>query len=346
MIELIGVGDDDRLSAVDLIVEAGAPVVLFGPPGAGKTRLLRLIAGLDRPHRGQVKIGDGAPTVAMVQAPAVNYPTLSVHENIAAPLRREGLAIAEIERRVRAMARLMGLGRVPDSRPAQLSADQRQCLAIARALVKEPDILLLDDPLAGLGYGLRNSLRDTILAVLAERGGVTIYATNDPREAMTVEGLTAVLDHGRIVQSGRFRDIHRAPATLGVGEITGQPPINVFNGRLENSTLILEAAAPAAIPEHFSELAGGAYRFALRADHIALSGRTSGDIVLPATVEWAENNGIDTTVHARHGGAAMTAMLSGGQAVEFGASVNLVIDPARLLAYDMDGVMVAAPDEF
>jgi len=345
MIDLIGVGNGETLSSIDLTIEDGVPTVLLGPTGAGKTALLRIMAGLDPLHQGQVNLGGGAPTIALVQAEACNYPTLSVLENIAAPLEQLRLDTAEIERKVRAMARRMGLGPHLDSHPDQLNPEQQQRLAMARALVKEPDILLLDDPLASLNLDQHNQLRGDLVTILAERRGVTVYATSNPREAMMLAARTAVLDGGHIVQTAKFKTIHRAPATLSVGEFIGNPPINVFPGRIDMANVRFEFGVHFALPEHFSDLANGPYRFAVRANHLTLAGRLSGDATLPATIELAEDNGIDTTLHLRHGDTALVALLRNLGTVDNGAAVDVYMDPMRLLAFHMDGTLVAAPED-
>ncbi|MFP6743004.1 MAG: ABC transporter ATP-binding protein [Alphaproteobacteria bacterium] len=342
MIDLIGVGNGDTLSSIDLSIEDGVPTVLLGPTGAGKTALLRI---LDPPHHGQVNRGDVAPIIAFVQAEAFNYPNLSVLENIAAPLEQLRLDTAEIERKVRAMARRMALGQHLDSHPGQLNLEQQQRLAMARARVKDPDILLLDDILASLNPDQRNRLRKELVTIFAERRGATVYATSNPREAMVLAARTAVLDNGGIVQTAKFKAIHHAPATLNVGEFIGNPPKNVFHGRIDGSDVRFESGVHFALPEHFSDLTNGPYCFAVRANHLTLSGRLSGDVRLPATIEIAEDNGVDTTLHLRHGDTPLVALLRGIGTVESGAVVEVYLDPSRLIAFHADGALVAAPED-
>jgi glycerol transport system ATP-binding protein len=346
MIDLIGVGNGDTLSSIDLTIEDGVPTVLLGPTGTGKTALLRIMAGLDPLHQGQVNRGDGAPTIALIQAEACNYPKLSVLDNIAAPLKQLRLDTAEIERKVRAMTRRMGLGPHLDSHPGQLSPEQQQRLAMARALVKDPDILLLDDILASLNPDQRNRQRDELFTILAERQGVTVYATSNPREAMMLAAHTAVLGNGHIVQTAKFRTIHRAPATLSVAEFIGNPPMNVFHGQIDGGGVRFESGVHFALPEHFPDLTTGPYRFAVRANHLTLSGRLSGDVTLPAIVDLAEDNGIDTTLHMRHGDTPIIALLQGIGIVENGAAVDVYMDPSRLLAFHTDGALTAAPEDY
>jgi ABC-type sugar transport system ATPase subunit len=344
MIDLIDVGNGDTLSSIDLTIKDGVPTVLFGPTGAGKTALLRIMAGLDPLRQGQMNRGDGAPTIALIQADACNYPNLSVLENIAAPLERLALDTAESERKVRVMARRMGLGTHLDSHPDQLDPEQQRRLAMARALVKEPDILLLDDILAPLNTGQRNRLRGELITILAERQGATVYATSDPREAMVLAAHTAVLDNGRIVQTAKFKTIHHAPATLSVGEFVGNPPMNVFHGRIDEGDVRFESGVHFALPEYFSALTNGPYSFAVHANHLSLSGRLSGDVTLPATVDLAEDNGADTILHVRHGDTALVALLRGIDTVASGAAVDVYMDPSRLLAFHPDGALAAAPE--
>jgi len=193
----------------------GAPVL----DGVSVQLEMRVMAGLDRPGRGRVLV-DGADvtgvpvrrrSVAMVYQQFVNYPTLSVYENIASPLRVAGLPRAEIEARVRDAARLLRLDPLLRRTPAQLSGGQQQRTAIARALVKRADLVLLDEPLANLDYKLREELREELPALFAQTGAILVYATTEPMEALLLGGRTTTLWEGRVTASGPAAAIYRAP---------------------------------------------------------------------------------------------------------------------------------------
>ena len=194
----------------DLVLERGTMNVLLGPTLSGKTSLMRLMAGLDRPTRGRI-LWEGRDVtgmrvqdrkVAMVYQQFVNYPAMTVFENIASPLRLMGVDRAEIDRRVRETAAMMRLTPMLDRKPLDLSGGQQQRCALARALVKNAGLVLLDEPLANLDYKLREELRVEIPRIFAESGAIFVYATTEPEEALLLGGNTATLWQGRITQFG------------------------------------------------------------------------------------------------------------------------------------------------
>ena len=194
------------ISDVSLTVERGTMNILLGPTLAGKTTLMRLMAGLDGPTSGRILVDGkdvtGSPvrerSVAMVYQQFMNYPSLSVFENIASPLRVAKLKNDEIQERVQAVARLLGLQSLLDRLPHQLSGGQQQRTAIARAIVKRADLVLLDEPLANLDYKLREELREELPAILQKSDAIVVYATAEPLEALLLGGVTAALSKGRI----------------------------------------------------------------------------------------------------------------------------------------------------
>src|SRR6476619_3883634 len=207
---------------VSLTLERGTLSVLLGPTLSGKTSIMRLLAGLDRPTSGRVLV-DGKDvtgvdvrkrSVAMVYQQFINYPSLTVYENIASPLRVQGKPRAEIERRVQEAARLLKLEPYLNRTPLQLSGGQQQRTAIARALVKGADLVLLDEPLANLDYKLREELREELPRIFAATGAIFVYATTEPAEALMLGGRTATLHQGRVTQVGPTPDVYRRPDDL------------------------------------------------------------------------------------------------------------------------------------
>ncbi|MDG2571305.1 ABC transporter ATP-binding protein, partial [Vibrio parahaemolyticus] len=204
------VGAATHIDDVNLTLERGSLNVLLGATLAGKTSLMRLMAGLDVPASGRVLVDGqdvtGWPvqrrSVAMVYQQFINYPSLDVFENIASPLRVAKLPRAEIDKRVREAAKLLKLEPYLDRKPLNLSGGQQQRTAIARALVKRADLVLLDEPLANLDYKLREELREELPRVFAASGAVFVYATTEPSEALLLGGNTATLFEGRVTQFG------------------------------------------------------------------------------------------------------------------------------------------------
>jgi glycerol transport system ATP-binding protein len=213
----LSVGEETVIDDVSLTLDQGSMNVLLGPTLSGKTTLMRLMAGLDRPTTGRL-IANGADvtnvpvrrrSVAMVYQQFVNYPSLTVYENIASPLRVAGVGRAEIDERVNDAARLLRLDNFLQRLPAQLSGGQQQRTAIARALVKRAELVLLDEPLANLDYKLREELREELPRIFAQTGAILVYATTEPMEALLPGGVTIALHEGRVSQVGptaRFID--------------------------------------------------------------------------------------------------------------------------------------------
>src|SRR5215211_6580947 len=247
------------VDGIDLASNDGEFLVLLGPSGCGKTTLLRMIGGLETPTAGDVLIGGRVVTglpprarkIAMVFQSYALYPHLSVYNNIAFPLKAQGVAKDEQKRKVHWAASLLGIEMLLHRKPRQLSGGQRQRVALARALVRDPTVFLLDEPLSNLDAQRRASARDELQQFQRRVGTTTIYVTHDQVEAMGMGDRIAVMDRGRIRQLGTPQEIYDDPADTFVATFLGSPPMNLVgrNGRLVGFR-----------PEHFfpRSLAGGA----------------------------------------------------------------------------------------
>jgi len=223
------------IDGVDLATEEGEYLVLLGPSGCGKTTLLRTIAGLEQPTRGEVLIGghvvNGLPPrarkIAMVFQSYALYPHKSVLANIVFPLRAERLDKPERERKARWAAELLGIDHLLDRRPRQLSGGERQRVALARAMVRDPRVFLLDEPLSNLDAKLRASARDELKRFQRRVGTTTIYVTHDQAEAMGLGDRIAVLRDGKVRQLGPPVEVYDHPADTFVATFIGSPPMNL-----------------------------------------------------------------------------------------------------------------------
>jgi glycerol transport system ATP-binding protein len=343
------------ISEVSLTIERGTMNVLLGPTLGGKTTLMRLMAGLDKPTSGRIFVDGkdvtGVPvrerSVAMVYQEFVNYPSFTVYENIAAPLRRakRQLSAPQIDAKVRAIAQMMHIDHLLHRLPSELSGGQQQRVALARALVKEAPLLLLDEPLHNLDYKLREELRSEIREIF--HGGTTtvVYATTEPQEALLFGGNTIVLDAGRVLQSGPALEIYHRPATIRASEVFSDPPINLIRAVIGPQGCRLSPSVAFPLPQHMRALPQGDYRVGVRADHIGLAGHAERGCLIPAKVELAEINGSETYVHGGHGDFKMIALLQGVHEFGLGDEINLYLDPRRLFVFDSAGNLVAAPAE-
>ena len=344
-------GPDTLIHDVSLTLGRGALHVLLGPTLAGKTTLMRLMAGLDKPTSGRLLLDGrdvtGVPvrrrSVAMVYQQFVNYPTLTVYENIASPLRVAGVARAEIERRVRHAAELLRLEPMLGRLPAQLSGGQQQRTAIARALVKRAELVLLDEPLGNLDYKLREELREELPRLFAETGAILVYATTEPAEALLLGGETAALSEGRVVQAGPTAALYRAPQTLDAARVFSDPPLNelAFEKR---DTVLLTGHGERAAPASLLGLPDGRYRMGFRADAVAVGGtKPPGGLGFEGTVSVTEINGSESFVHVAVGGDAWVCLIPGVHDLLPGGRVALHIDVRRAFVFDAAGALASRP---
>lgn len=231
-------GDVKAVDGVDLSTKEGEFLVLLGPSGCGKTTLLRMIAGLEHPTSGQILIGglvvnDLPPRtrkIAMVFQSYALYPHMNVFKNIAFPLKAQGVAAAEIPKKVQWAASLFGIERLLDRKPRQLSGGERQRVALARAVVREPAVFLLDEPLSNLDAKLRASAREELQQFQRRIATTTIYVTHDQIEAMGLGERIAVMQGGKVRQIGTPGEVYDDPADTFVAGFIGSPPMNIVDG--------------------------------------------------------------------------------------------------------------------
>lgn len=346
------VNGQTHLHGIDLDLTPGSFSVLLGPTQAGKTSLLRLMAGLDHPTTGRILedggdvslVGVRKRNVAMVYQEFVNYPSFTVYENIAAPLRRaKRLSAKEADAKIMATAEMMHIERLLDRLPAELSGGQQQRVALARALVKDAPLLLLDEPLVNLDYKLREELRSEMRQIFSRGMTTVVYATTEPTEALLFGGKAGVLDAGRLLQYGPALEVYHRPATVRVSEIFSDPPINLVQATISPQGCRISASVAFPLADHMRSLPPGDYRVGVRANQIDVVNHSRSVVVIEAGVELAEINGSETYVHARHGDFTMIALLEGVHEYALGEAVSLYLDPNRLFVFDGAGKLAAGP---
>jgi glycerol transport system ATP-binding protein len=336
---------------VSLTLESGTLSVLLGPTLSGKTSIMRLLAGLDRPTSGRVLV-DGKDvtgfdvrrrSVAMVYQQFINYPSLSVYENIASPLRVQGKPREEIERRVAEAARLLRLEPYLQRTPLQLSGGQQQRTAIARALVKGADLVLLDEPLANLDYKLREELRTELPRIFEASGAIFVYATTEPSEALLLGGRTICMWEGEALQAGDTAKVYRRPDTLRVAQVFSDPPLNIVAIEKRNGSVQYAGGVQAPATGLYAGLSDGDYRVGFRAHQLELANGIAGRHAFAATVTVTEITGSESFVHLARDASNWVAVLHGVHEFEPGHVLDAVLDPENIFVFDAAGRLVAAP---
>jgi glycerol transport system ATP-binding protein len=341
------VGAATYLYPMDLRLEPGTLTVLLGATRAGKTSLMRIMAGLDVPTQGRIRMDGkdvtGVPVrernVAMVYQQFINYPSMTVFDNIASPLKLRGRR--DVDARVADLARKLHIEPFLQRLPAELSGGQQQRVALARALAKEAPLILLDEPLVNLDYKLREELREELAQIFATGNSAVVYATTEPKEALLLGGHSAVLDAGELLQYGPTAEVFHRPQSIRVARAFSDPPMNLIKAQAANGGvrfrdgLELRLKIPAA--------AAAGVTVGVRANSLRDTARP-GDIALSGSVQLAEISGSDTFLHAETSVAPVVAQLTGVHRFELGTPVTLYLQPSQVYLFGASGDLVLAPD--
>jgi ABC-type sugar transport system ATPase subunit len=347
-----------------LEIADGELMVVVGPSGCGKSTLLRLVAGLETPSRGTLRIGDRVANdlrpqernVAMVFQDYALYPYLTARGNLEFPLRMRKLPRDEQRQRVERVAALLDIGALLDRLPKQLSGGQRQRVAMGRALVREPTVFLLDEPLSNLDAKLRSQVRAEIKDLQRRTGTTMIYVTHDQVEAMTLGDRVAVLHEGRVQQVATPRDLYEQPANTFVAAFIGNPPMNLLPARI-----VIDAGGHTTIEIHGQRLrlddvaaswrahAGQAVSLGIRPEALRITKTAAaGALEISASVTRTESLGHETLVYGTisDSGAepvGMIARVPGMPDLSDGERVILELNPADLRLFAADGERIPGP---
>ena len=359
------------IHGVDTSVADGAFIVIVGPSGCGKSTLLRMVAGLETVTEGEIRIGGrrvnalepADRNIAMVFQNYALYPHMSVFDNMAYGLRNRRTARDEIQRRVADASRILQLDGLLDRRPSQLSGGQRQRVAMGRAIVREPEVFLFDEPLSNLDAKLRVQMRLEIKRLQRDLGTTSLYVTHDQVEAMTLADRLIVMNAGVAEQIGSPLDVYEAPATVFVAGFIGSPAMNFLAGTpaadgpgvvLDGSAQVLPFPLPASAPR-------GKVTVGMRPEHLEPVSRDAATLEL--AVDVVEALGADSLVHGqlagsgrdRHhgrdgphggagspvhgqpaggGGSVVTARVDGALRVAAGETLPLALAPERVHFFD------------
>ncbi|WP_102108319.1 ABC transporter ATP-binding protein [Oceaniglobus roseus] len=342
------VGASVHIHPTDLTLQKGTMNVLLGPTLSGKTSLMRLMAGLDQPATGRIlwqgedvtgqRVQDRK--VAMVYQQFINYPSMTVYDNIASPLRLMGVDKAEIDRRVRATADLMKLGPMLQRKPLELSGGQQQRCALARALVKDAGLVLLDEPLANLDYKLREELRVEIPRIFEESGAIFVYATTEPEEALLLGGNTATLWEGRVTQFGPTPKVYRQPVDATTARVFSDPPMNFVAVTKSGETLRFGEGQTGAVPPSMRDIADGRYIAGFRPSHLEIQSHDADAIAFDATLSVTELTGAETFLHLAFQNETWVGLVHGIHKLTPGQGIRVYLAPRHVYLFDSDGRLV------
>ncbi len=352
-LSLIGVsktfpGGVVALARTDLHVEAGRLLVLLGPSGCGKTTLLRIIAGLEEPTEGRVIIGGLDVThahpknrdVAMVFQSYALYPHMTVYDNLAFGLRMRKTTRNVLDEKVKRAADTLDIGHLLQRKPAALSGGQRQRVALGRAMVREPKIFLLDEPLSNLDAVLRTQMRTELVRMQRKLGRTMVYVTHDQTEAMTMGDQVAVMSEGRILQIGAPAEVYSKPSGTFVAGFVGSPPMNLWDAAVTAEAAIeLSAGGPLLKPAPELEAslrarAGGTVRAGARPEGLLPHRKRPEAPSLQAVVEMTESTGSETYLRVSTAVGEMVVRSAGTPAPEPGDRIFVEVPPESLHIFD------------
>ncbi|TWD54870.1 ABC transporter ATP-binding protein [Arthrobacter sp. FX8] len=332
---------------VSLEVAEGEFMVLLGPSGCGKTTLLRMVAGLDFPDQGSISIGGRDVTylppqdrnLSMVFQSYAVFPHRNVRTNIAFGLMMKKVPREELERKVEWAADLLQLSPYLDRYPANLSGGQRQRVAVARAIVMDADVLLMDEPLSNLDALLRLDFRAELKKIVQQLGSTTLYVTHDQVEAMSLSDRVAVMKKGQIAQLGHPITVYEEPADRFVGGFIGSPPMNFLDGRITPQGGLEVGGQSIAAPEFLARAAartgGTAVMVGIRAENISLEQR-GAEGSLDAAVEVVEPLGHATLLTVDLGGQTVKVQVPSTARVSAGDTVGLRFEQSALRFFDTE----------
>ncbi|WP_283643508.1 ABC transporter ATP-binding protein [Marinovum algicola] len=338
-----------HIHPTDLTLKNGTMNVLLGPTSSGKTSLMRLMAGLDVPNTGQIfwegkdvtgmRVQDRK--VAMVYQQFINYPSMTVYDNIASPMKLMGADAKEIDRRVRESAELMQLTPMLDRKPLELSGGQQQRCALARALVKNAGLVLLDEPLANLDYKLREELRVEIPKIFEASGSIFVYATTEPEEALLLGGNTATLWEGRVTQFGLTPEVYRQPVDATTARVFSDPPMNFLDVTKSGNELQFGEGQSAQASGQLTQLPDGRYTAGFRPNHLEIKKHSDNAMQFAARLSVTELTGSETFVHLDHFDERWVGLIHGVHDLQRGERLDVWLDPRHVYIFGEDGKLIA-----
>lgn len=340
------VGQNTHIYRTDLSFQKNSINILLGSTLAGKTTLMQIMAGLEKPTNGEIWFDNKNVTgmavqkrnVSMVYQQFINYPNFTVFENIASPLKITGIKSDEINERVGKVAELLKLSGMLNKKPDELSGGQQQRTALARALVKDSDLILLDEPLANLDFKLREELREELPKLFEDRDCIVVYATTEPQDALMIGGNTATLLEGKVIQYGKTLDVYSKPENLTSARVFSDPPMNIAEINKSGETFKINNNNV----EWKSNLKikDGKYKIGIRPHNITTYKEGNNSVEINGKVLISELSGSESLIHFTNGKLNWVSLSNGIQSKNIGEETKLYMNIDEFLYFDQNNRLV------
>ena len=339
------IGAETHIYSTDLKFEKNTINILLGSTLSGKTTLMQIMAGLDKPTSGEIWFNEKNVTgvsvqkrnVSMVYQQFINYPNFTVFENIASPLKIVSISSNEIKNRVGKVAELLKLTDMFNKKPHELSGGQKQRTALARALVKDSGLILLDEPLANLDFKLREELP----RLFENRDCIVVYATTEPMDALLIGNNTATLHEGKIIQYGKTVDVYNKPNNVISAKVFNDPPINTTKVIKKDKTFSIENNSISwQCQSNLGALADGHYTIGIRPHSITPYKQTENSVQINGKVLIAELSGSESIIHFQSGNIKWVSLSTGIHPLKVGAEAELHMDVNQFLYFDKNNKLI------
>ena len=340
------VGTETHIYSTNLKLEKNTINVLLGSTLAGKTTLMQIMAGLDKPTSGEIWFNDENVTgkavqkrnCSMVYQQFINYPNFTVFENIASPLKITGVKSDEIKERVGKVAELLKLSAMLNKKPDELSGGQQQRTALARALVKDSDLILLDEPLANLDFKLREELREELPKLFEDRDCIVVYATTEPLDALMIGGNTATLLEGNVIQYGKTLNVYKKPENLTSAKVFSDPPMNI--AEISKSGEMIKLKDNNIQWKSNVQIKDGNYKIGIRPHNITTYREGDNSVEINGKVLISELSGSESLIHFTIGKLNWVSLSNGIQQKNIGENTKLFMNVDEFLYFDTNNRLV------
>ena len=339
------VGIETHIYSTNLKLEKNTINVLLGSTLAGKTTLMQIMAGLDKPTSGEIWFDEKNVTgmkvqkrnCSMVYQQFINYPNYTVYENIASPLVITGVNSDQIKQRVGKVAELLKLSAMLNKKPDELSGGQQQRTALARALVKDSDLILLDEPLANLDFKLREELREELPKLFEDRDCIVVYATTEPSDALMIGGNTATLLQGKVIQYGKTLEVYNKPENLISAKVFSDPPMNIAEVKKKGDICKL---ADNNVQWKSVNIKDGTYKIGIRPHNITTYKEGNNSVEINGKVQISELSGSESLIHFTNGNLNWVSLSNGIQQKNVGDNTKLYMNIDEFLYFDQNNRLV------